>query len=194
MKSRIVVFDVFGTLIQAPPQRRNPYLRLITDQARKKELRSAFLTRNVSIEVFAEELGLAHLVPVLRQELETELAGYRLFPDVEPCLREIRKRGIRIGICSNLAQAYGDVVRRLLPGMDAAILSYEAGYVKPEPAIYSKVCEALSCSPRDITFIGDSQRNDVNGPSAFGMHAYLINRRNGETLPNLLEKMSRRCK
>lgn len=185
IKMKYIAFDVFGTLIQAPAVRHNPYQRLMSPE-RKKELRHAFMTRNSSIEEFAQELGLEHLIPTLQQELLAEMSGYKLFPDVQATFSRLRKQGTCVAICSNLAHAYGAIVRRLLSEADVTILSFEVGCKKPEPEMYAKVCEAFGCKPRDVVFIGDSPRNDVEGPTDFGMHGTLIDRGIGQTIDDVL--------
>lgn len=138
------------------------------------------------VEVFAQELGLESLLPAIHQELAEDLAGCRLFEDVAPTLQRLRADGCRIAVCSNLAQPYSEVVRRLLPDLDAYVFSFEVGAKKPDPAIYRAVCVALDCQPREILFVGDSQRADVDGPRRFGMSARLIDRREGQILDEVL--------
>ncbi len=108
-----VCFDAFGTLVRYNGQRVNPYRRLVTVEPGEQAERLPFLTRNVPVDVFAEELGLSHLVPVIRRELDTEIAGLQLFPEVELTLRKLRAAGKRIAVCSNVAREYGQVVRQL---------------------------------------------------------------------------------
>lgn len=187
LSNSAVCFDVFGTLIHYNGQRSNPYRRLITVAPGKQAERLPFLTRNVAVDVFAEELGLSHLVPVIRLELDTEIAGLQLFPEVDRVVRQLRAAGQRIAVCSNLAYAYGEVVRQLLPGLDGYVLSYEIGAAKPDPAIYAAVCDSLGSSPCDILFIGDSKRCDLAGPQAFGMQARWLDRRGGQTLFDVLK-------
>jgi len=182
-----VVFDVFGTLLTFSGQRRNPYRHLMG----RGKARLPFLTRNVPVEIFAEECGLPHLVPTIRRELKAELRALRLFDDVAPTLQALRAAGVRIGVCSNLAAEYGPAVRRLLPELDAYVLSYEVGAVKPDPAIYQVVCEALDCAPSDVLFVGDSRRADVEGPRAFGMRANIVNRLAGQTLAGWMVEFMR---
>lgn len=182
-----VCFDAFGTLIGYNGRRINPYRRLVQAEPGHKAERLPFLTRDVGIEVFADELGLSHLVPVIRHELVEELAGVQLFPEVTQALRKLRAAGKRVAVCSNLAQEYGQVVRQLLPGLDSYVLSYEVGAAKPDPLIYSAVCEALGSRPRDVLFIGDSKRCDLQGPQAFGMQARWLDRSGGQTLLDALE-------
>lgn len=183
----VVCFDAFGTLIGYNGKRINPYRRLVQAEPGQKAKRLPFLTRDVGIEVFAEELGLSHLVPVIRHELADELAGVQLFPEVAQVLRKLRAAGKQLAVCSNLAQEYGQVVRQLLPGLDSYVLSYEVGAAKPDPAIYSAVCEALGSRPREVLFIGDSKRCDLHGPQAFGMQARWLDRDGGQTLLDALE-------
>ncbi len=185
---RAIAFDAFGTLIQYGVRRINPYLRLVGDTpASGKSEQLPFLTRNVSVEVFADELGQSHLIHVIRRELDEEIAALRLYPEVELTLRNLRASGKRIAVCSNLAYEYGAAVRQLLPGLDAHILSYEVGAAKPQPAIYATVCQALGCAPGEVAFVGDSKRCDFHGPQAFGMRARWLDRRGGQSLLDALK-------
>lgn len=181
-----VCFDAFGTLVHYNGQRINPYRRLVTVASGEQVERMPFLTRNVPVHVFADELGLSHLLPVIRRELDTEIAGLQLFSEVELTLKKLRAAGKRIAVCSNLAHEYGQVVRQLLPNLDCYVLSYEVGAAKPDPAIYAAVCESLGSRPRDVLFIGDSKRCDVYGPQAFGMQACWLDRDGGQTLMDAL--------
>jgi HAD superfamily hydrolase (TIGR01509 family) len=144
------------------------------------------MTRNVPVEVFAEELERTHLSHIIRRKLEDELAALQLYPEVEPTLRSLRATGKRIAVCSNLAYEYGPAVHRLLPDLDAHVLSFEVGAAKPEPAIYEAVCSALATRPCDVLFVGDSKRCDFDGPQAFGMQACWLDRRGGQTLLDAL--------
>lgn len=181
-----IAFDAFGTLLHFNGRRINPYSRLINQIGDEKALRQPFLTRNVPAKTFAEELGLAHLIPLIERELAEEIAAIKPFNDVLSTLLQLRGAGYKIVVCSNLAQPYGDVVKRLLPGLDGYVLSYEVGAKKPDPAIYRAVCDALHCRPQEVLFIGDSRRADVDGPRQFGMEARLIDRIAGHTLAEVL--------
>lgn len=62
-----------------------------------------------------------------------------LFNDVLPTLEMLVEMDITIGICSNLATPYGEVIERLLSGFSfITSLSYEVGAIKPEPPIYRR--------------------------------------------------------
>lgn len=177
-----VCFDAFGTLIKYGGHPINPYRHLTQGEHNLAAERRQFLTRNTGLADFASELGLSQMLPIIQAELNEELAGLQLFPEVQQTLDKLRRHGKRMAVCSNLAAAYGPVVRQLLPLLDAHILSFEVGAAKPEPAIYSQVCDQLSCQPSEVLFIGDSKRCDLEGPIAFGMEARWLDRRSGDTL------------
>ena len=68
-------------------------------------------------------------MPTIQQELMERISGYKPFADVDEALSRLRGLGVKVAVCSNLAQPYGNLVRQFLPGMDAYILSYEVGFV-----------------------------------------------------------------
>jgi len=179
---KTILFDVFGTLITQPGRRIDGYSRLFSAE------RLPFMTRNVDIEVFAQELGRKHLLPLIRRELANEMAAFILFEDVANSLQQLRALDYRIGLCTNLAKPYGAAVHALLPGLDAYVFSYEVGFKKSQPEIYQAACDALNCRPGDVVFIGDNRETDLEGPQAFGMQARLIDRKGGQTLKDLLQE------
>jgi HAD superfamily hydrolase (TIGR01509 family) len=185
-KVSAVCFDAFGTLIHYNGRRINPYRRLLHAGQGEQTERLPFLIRNAGVSVFAEELGLSYMLPIIQRELDDELAALQLFPEVEMVLRKLRAAGKRLAVCSNLAAEYGPAVRRLLPSLDAHVLSFEIGAAKPDPAIYNAVCAALGSHPRDVLFVGDSKRCDLHGPEAFGMQARWLDRKGGQTLVDVL--------
>lgn len=176
-----IIFDVFGTLITYGGKRINPYRHLSLRGARLP-----FLTRDVGVDVFAQELGLGQLIPLIRSELSEEIAALQLFDDVGSTLSRLRAEGRHVAVCSNMAAEYGPAVRSLLPQVDAYVFSYEVGAKKPSREIYAAACSSLGCAPGNVLFIGDSLRADVEGPRAFGMQARLIDRGTGQMLEEVL--------
>lgn len=172
-----VVFDAFGTLIKPVLHRVSAHRRL-ADMVGQKQMpdRMTIMTRPVDIETLATEVGRPDVAPFLRREIDQEVAQLCLYDDVEVLLQTLRAAGLKLGVCSNLSADYGPVVRSLLPRLDAHVLSFEVGARKPEPAIYQAACRMLRCHPRDVLFVGDSPRADLQGPVAYGMTAVLVDR------------------
>lgn len=96
MSISAICFDAFGTLITQTGRRINPYRRLVQGVDQDAEW-LPFLTRDVAIDVFADELGLSHLIPVIRRELAEELAALEvLFAYLMMCSRKwVLTLGIR---------------------------------------------------------------------------------------------------
>lgn len=111
------------------------------------------------------------------------LARARSCDDVLPALAELRRRGIKTGILSNLpwgspAELWrGELARlRLLDAVDAVVFCSDAGYRKPAPQPFQLVLSKLGVTPQRSLFVGDDPQWDVAGPQALGMHALLIDR------------------
>ncbi len=122
----------------------------------------------------------------LEHDLDKELRSITLYEDTLSTLEELKKLGIELALCSNLAMPYGKIVSPLLPPLDAYARSYEVAAIKPESKIYQSLINQLGCQASEVLFIGDTALADFTGPTAFGMSARLINRQNGQTLAEVL--------
>jgi HAD superfamily hydrolase (TIGR01549 family) len=187
-----IVFDAFGTLIDYPV-RLHPYRRLLRMRAESgagdhdQTSRRLILTSLQTPAQLARSSDLEDELPAILSELGQEIAAMRLYPDVFDTMGRLREAGYRVGVCSNLGQAYGDIVRALLgDSVDVLVLSFEVGFAKPEQAIFQHLSERLAVSPRATLFIGDSLFSDVEGARRAGMLARQIQRGRGETLEQAL--------
>ncbi|MBO1908095.1 HAD-IA family hydrolase [Microvirga sp. 3-52] len=175
-KIRAVCFDAFGALVEITDRRR-PFQALLQGGV-KTMTAEEVLTRPLSLREVAarvgHELREGGLV-ILEADLQAECASVRLRPGIAEIWQTLRERGLRIGICSNLALPYGAPLVSALPDTpDAMILSYEVGLVKPDPAIFRLVYDRLGLQPAEILFVGDTPSADIDGPQAIGMPAMLI--------------------
>jgi beta-phosphoglucomutase-like phosphatase (HAD superfamily) len=125
LESQIVVFDLYGTLIKFGVQH-HPFRQLLKwarengRQVLPDDARTV-MTINGDVQAIAQILGIqpqADLLHHINQQIEAELSSLSLFDDVIPTLKVLRSRGIKIGLCSNLAQPYGAVIGRLLTDFD----------------------------------------------------------------------------
>lgn len=82
-----------------------------------------------------------------------------LFDDVEPCLIELRRRGLRLALVSNCAYQTRAVVDSWQLGrhFDVVALSWEVGLVKPDPAIYLHALKLLGGQPEAAMLVDDSE-------------------------------------
>ena len=115
------------------------------------------------------------LMTRLRADLDTEISSIELRAGMEVMWRNLKGQGVKLAICSNLALPYGPPLLDKLPSpLDVTILSYELGFIKPEPEIYHAVAKRLDLSPSEILFTGDTQLADVDGPRLAGMQSIHI--------------------
>jgi len=120
-------------------------------------------------------------------------ANFELYEDAPPVLRELRRRGLRIGLISNTSR---NRLPRLIDtfslDVDAWISSGAHGKVKPSPSIFRAMLELLDVAPGEAVMVGDSLEDDVEGARALGMRAFLIDREGRypdrlDRLPSLYE-------
>lgn len=175
----LVIFDLYGTLVKFGVMH-HPFRELLKwarqhgRQVKEDDARN-LMTINANIFQLALYLEIHapdDLLIKLQQSINEELASLTLFGDVIPTLTKIQSLGIPIAICSNLAQPYGDVINRLLPQFEfLRFLSYEVGFIKPEPEIYQKIILESGFSGESCLFVGDTFIADYDGPVKNGFQA-----------------------
>ena len=141
-----------------------------TDQSQ----RSASLT-----DVF-ERAGIAPAEAFMASYFEAWDPHTYTDPDAEPLLRELRARGIKVGVLSNTMwprSAHERVFRRdgVLSLLDGAVFSSEIPWAKPHPEAFRAAMAAVGVrDPAACVFVGDRPYDDVHGAKSVGMRAVLI--------------------
>lgn len=109
----------------------------------------------------------------------TDLANYRLFPDVLSTLERLDEAGLTLGVVSN----FEEWLERLLESLgvtrffDVRVISGVEGMEKPDPRIFRLALERTRMLPEDSVYVGDSPSFDVEPARAVGMFAVLLDRR-----------------
>lgn len=190
---KVIAFDVFGTLAKIK-QKISPYKKFIQwlhTQGHMPQASDAVMVMSINghFQDIATHLGY-HIpqafLAELHKELQTELAQIELFTDSPPTLERLRKNGYKVVLCSNSATPYGMYISSLIKEIDLYAWSYEVHACKPDPKIYQYIIDQLNCQPNEVLFVGDTPLADVQGPTNFGMSAKLIDRKNGQTLDDVL--------
>jgi putative hydrolase of the HAD superfamily len=115
---------------------------------------------------------------------------YRLFDDVLPALRKIRRAGLQTAVISN-ADADVTIVCThfaFAPLMDLIVTSALVGYEKPDPRTYHAALDPLGIDPEFALHVGDQPKSDIVGARGVGMNAVLIDRyqrHNGTDIPTV---------
>ena len=101
-------------------------------------------------------------------------------PDAAPVMRELRRRGIKVGVLSNTMwarTAHEQIFMRdeILELIDGAVYTSEIPWVKPHPEAFRAAMRAVGITdPADCVFVGDRPYDDVHGAKSAGMRAVLV--------------------
>ena len=91
------------------------------------------------------------------------------YPDAEPVLKELRRRGVPVAVVSNIGWDVRPIFVHsgLDPYVDAYVLSYQLEIQKPDPRIFQAACDLLGSAPEETLMVGDQVPAD-GGATALG--------------------------
>ena len=101
-------------------------------------------------------------------------------PEATPLLRELRRRGIKVGVLSNTMwprAAHERIFIRdgIFDLIDGAVYSSEIPWTKPHPEAFRAAMRAIGVTdPAGCVFVGDRPYDDVHGAKSAGMRAVLV--------------------
>jgi len=126
-------------------------------------------------------------VDACSREIYAEWAAcqhFELYDDVPDVLRTLTNAGLRIGLISNTQRCLTSFQSHFeLQGLiTATVSSFEHGYMKPHPSIFSTALARVGAKPEEAVMVGDSIHQDIEGALRAGMRAVLVQR--GETTPS----------
>jgi HAD superfamily hydrolase (TIGR01662 family) len=102
--------------------------------------------------------------------------NFDLYDDVLPVMERLRGRGLKLGLVSNGGREIADFVAHHALEVDCAIASRAHGWIKPHESIFRAALELLQVEAEEAAMVGDSVEDDVEGATAVGMHAFLVDR------------------
>lgn len=174
---KAVAFDAFGTLVEIHDKRR-PYARLA--KAAVQPLARSPMCEPIDLDAMARLCGLnldASEMDILRADLQAELASTQAFPEAQEVLEELKSLGLRTAVASNLALPYARPIEDTLGHLlNVSCLSFEVGFVKPDPGFYIALCGRLNLLPQEVLMIGDTWRCDYLAATDAGLHAIYLDR------------------
>ncbi|MFH0808525.1 MAG: HAD-IA family hydrolase [archaeon] len=108
---------------------------------------------------------------------DTLLKNMKLGKGVLDTLKELKKRGLKVGIVSDLTthiQLRKIQKLGITKYVDVLVTSEEAGSEKPHAIMFLLALNKLDVSWHDSIFVGDNSVNDIEGANAIRMDTILI--------------------
>jgi HAD superfamily hydrolase (TIGR01549 family) len=183
-KVKAVVFDAYGTIVKIGKKTKplNPY-KMISGNIKNHGYNP--VTMELSLKDYDEIMqgSSAYIDNYIEAEiaLQKEIKSIKPFPEAMDVMKILKKHGIKIAVCSNLAQPYAQPIIDIFGDVvDEYVWSFNT-FAKPDIRIYQIVEERLGLLGNDIHMIGDSYINDYMTPKEFmGWSATFLDRTGGD--------------
>jgi putative hydrolase of the HAD superfamily len=190
-----VVFDFYGTLTPVSPSEmwasnatRLATIMGVRPEELSRELEASFPERisgalgdvHQTMQALAARLGVELTDEQLTEAAATRRAVqesmFELRPEVLGVIKNLRDRGLRIGLVSDCTSELPDAWPRLplAPLVDAPVFSCIERTRKPDPALFRKVAAELDTDPARCVYVGDGGGRELTGSSSVGMRAVLL--------------------
>jgi HAD superfamily hydrolase (TIGR01509 family) len=108
---------------------------------------------------------------------ELHKRDFALREGVERTLDELRRRGLHLGIVSNIDEdqlAHMGRLARLAERFDSVLSSEVAGSCKPHGEIFRAALRRAGCAADEALFVGDTIGQDVAGAARAGLRSVLL--------------------
>lgn len=155
-------------------------VRRLSERTARDELRGRTPSIEAQAQWLSREAGHRLSGPEIAEVLDRLLlrSPVRLAPGVRPALARLKRRGVRLGLVSNVMHETGAAVRALLarsglaPSFSSVILSCEHPWAKPRPEPFWAALDQLRADPSEAVHLGDL-RLDVLGARRAGVRPLL---------------------
>jgi HAD superfamily hydrolase (TIGR01662 family) len=99
-----------------------------------------------------------------------------LYPDVRPCMEELKAGGYTVGIAGNQTARAGRLIRELKLPADFIVTSDDLGAEKPDVAFFESLIERHQLVPGATAYVGDRYENDILPAQKAGLRGVLLRR------------------
>jgi len=123
------------------------------------------------------EASADHLDRYRHRQWEHHRRDFQLREGAVETLQELRRRGLGLGVVSNIDDAqlvHLAELASLARYFDWLLSSEAARSCKPDPAIFAEALRRAGCRPEEALFVGDSLPQDIAGANRAGLRSVLI--------------------
>ena len=101
-----------------------------------------------------------------------------LFDDVMPALTDLKRRGLILGLISNIDRDMTTTFNELGLSslLQVMVTSQEVGFNKPQPQIFQEALKRAGVRASEAIYVGDQYQIDVVGAKGVGMKGILLDR------------------
>jgi len=186
---RCVIFDLWGTLIDNNPQFNGKEIipkmfglerRVFTSFLRhewglhKEWTDRDFFARWLNFVGKNDAETLEELLKIWKKHYENVF----VYEDVKPVLKELKTKGIKIGLLSNTEQVTKVLEREgLTPLLDFLAMSYDIKVLKPDHDAFKTAMQIGKCRPEETVMVGDKLEMDIWPAKQLGIKSVLIDRK-----------------
>lgn len=188
-----VTFDCYGTLIDWERGITDALMPLLRARIDRDELARRYIDTEANVEGESyrryrdvlSEAGRRLLVSLgsdAPSPLAESLAAWRPFREVPTALAELRRRGRRIAILSNVDRDLITAsIRQLKLEPDLVVTAEDCGSYKPAPGHWRSFSERTGAGPDVTVHVGASQYHDMRPAASLGYRTVFVDR-HGEKL------------
>jgi 2-haloacid dehalogenase len=190
---RWVTFDCYGTLIDWERGITDALFPLLHTPIGRDELARRYIATEAEVESESyrryrdvlDEAGrrvLASLGSQAASPLPASLPSWRTFDEVPAALAQLRRRGRKIAILSNVDRdLIASSIRQLGLEPDLVVTAQDCGSYKPAPGHWRMFEERSGSTAEATVHVGASQYHDMRPAAALGYRTVFVDR-HGETL------------
>jgi putative hydrolase of the HAD superfamily len=105
-------------------------------------------------------------------------SSWRIFDDVMPALRRLRKRGLPLGVLSNWDYRLPALLKTLglAEFFGPLLVSALERLGKPDPRLFRRACRRAGVPAAEVLHVGDQRELDLDPAMSCGMQALLVDR------------------
>jgi len=171
---------LFSSLAAADIFYRNENLRSPIDKKTPEEKINFYIEyATMILKGAGVQIGRGAALQILAK-IQKQKWEFEAYDDALPTLKDLKGRGLILGIISNVVQDMESTYTELglQPYLDFKVTSAEVGCDKPNPAIFQAALNKAQVQPEEVIYIGDQYDLDIVGSRGIGMKALLIDRNN----------------